>query len=97
MDKLELQRLVLDYLDHMIELGDLEGPLLDLDAPQESDLSRQMVGLLAEASHAHWTEDEIRQELARAVYPFLASETHVGDSSPLPMAQSGWAEIKACA
>jgi hypothetical protein len=93
----ELQKLVLDYLDHMIALGDLEGPLLDLDIPRESALSRKLVGLLAEASHAHWTEDGIRQELASAVFPFLALETHAGVPSPLPIAQSEWAEIKACA
>ncbi|MGA2275096.1 MAG: hypothetical protein ABSH00_16190 [Bryobacteraceae bacterium] len=93
----ELQKLVLDYLDHMIELGDLEGPLLDLDVSRESALSRKLVGLLAEASHAHWTEDEIRQELAGAVFPFLTSETHAGDPTPLPMAQSEWAEIRAAA
>ncbi|MGB7760375.1 MAG: hypothetical protein WBL61_11130 [Bryobacteraceae bacterium] len=93
----DLEGLALDYLDNLIGLEDLEGPLLDLEPPQENALSGKLVGLLAEASHAHWTEDEIRQELASAVYPFLASETHAGDPSPLPMAQSEWAEIKACA
>jgi hypothetical protein len=66
----EVWQLVEDYRKNAISLDLLESRLLDLDISEETDLSRQLVGLLAEASHAHWSKDDIRQELENAVRPF---------------------------
>jgi hypothetical protein len=66
----EIRQLVEDYREHVISLDLLESRLLSLDISQETDLSRQLVGLLAEASHAHWSKDEIREELENTMRPF---------------------------
>ena len=73
MSESEIRQLVRDYREHLIPLDRLESRLLDIDIPEETDLSRQLVGLLAEASHAHWPEEDIRMELASAVGPFAKS------------------------
>ena len=63
----EILQLVEDYRARLIPLDRLESKLLDLDISEETDLSRQLVGLLAEASHAHWSKESIRRELENAV------------------------------
>jgi len=68
MSESKIQQLVTDYLEKRIGLDVLESRLLDLGTSQESELSRRIVGLLAEASHAHWEEEE----LANAIRPFVA-------------------------
>jgi hypothetical protein len=67
MSESEIRQLVEDYRAQVVPLDLLESRLLDVDIPEETDLSRQLVGLLAEASHAHWPEEDIGEELAKAV------------------------------
>ena len=70
MSESEIRQLVRDYRAHLVSLDRLESRLLDIDIPEETDLSRRLVGLLAEASHAHWPEEDIREELGNALRPF---------------------------
>ena len=49
------------------------------DAEESGDskliaLSNRIEGLLAEASHAHWSESGIRFELANAIHPFESAQ-----------------------
>jgi hypothetical protein len=69
----EILQLVEDYRAHAVSLELLESRLLALDISEETDLSRQLVGLLSEASHAHWSEEGIRQELGNAVRAVMRS------------------------
>jgi hypothetical protein len=69
----EIRQLVEDYRAHAVSLDLLESRLLALDISEETDLSRQLVGLLAEASHAHWSEEGIRQELENAIRAVMRS------------------------
>ena len=68
MSEFEIRQLVEDYRAHVIAIDRLESKLLDLDVSEETNLSRRLVGLLAEASHAHWSEEDIRQELENALH-----------------------------
>jgi hypothetical protein len=70
MTESEIRQLVDDYVAQAIPLDDVESRLLDIDLHEETELSRKLVGLLAEASHAHWSEQDIRQELEIAARPF---------------------------
>jgi len=67
MSEPEIRQLVENYIASMIALDLLESKLLDLDISEETDLSRRLVGLLAEASHAHWSEEDVRRELENAL------------------------------
>ena len=79
MSESEIWQLVEDYRTRVIPLDRLESQLLEIDIPEESDLSRQLVGLLAEASHAHWSETGLREELENAARPFAPRLEHVSN------------------
>jgi uncharacterized membrane-anchored protein YjiN (DUF445 family) len=49
--------------------GVLDGEFADVAAEQLAD---KIEGLLAEASHSHWTEHDIREELANAIRPAVS-------------------------
>jgi hypothetical protein len=54
--------------------------------PQAIELAHRIDGILAEASSAGWTEDELLEELTS---PFSANPHHVvGDPSPFQIPQS---------
>ncbi|MBZ5579090.1 MAG: hypothetical protein LAP40_21215 [Acidobacteriia bacterium] len=65
MSESEIQQLLSEYLEGHLGQDELDC-LFDLDESDETDLSRHLVGLLSEASHAHWT----RKELRKALRPF---------------------------
>jgi hypothetical protein len=83
MTEFEFRQLLGAYYDGDVQTGALEEHLLSLCPSEETDLSRDLVGLLAEASHAHWAEGELREELLNAIRPFVQrfAENHYGDSS----------------
>ena len=57
----------------------VEARVFDLDLSQEDALIRQIAGLLAEASHAHWD----KEQLATAIHPFVVgfAQNHAGTPS----------------
>ena len=59
-------------------------------------LAHQVDGILAEASSADWSAEDVYEELSR---PFLATrfaENVVGDPSPFPVSQSQSSAVNFC-
>lgn len=54
------------------------------------ELAHQIDGILAEASSAGWSDEDIHEELARPFVPGRGAENIVGDPSavPIPVSQS---------
>jgi hypothetical protein len=90
MTESDVRKLVEDYLSEAIQIDTIEGRLLDLEPSEETELSKRLVGLFAEASHAHWEEDEVREELINAIRPILSNSNSAtnGDLSSFPIAES---------
>jgi hypothetical protein len=72
----ELQSCIDSFVAGRISLQDFENWLVDSmwDIEKEADkqtlsVFEQIEGVLAEASHAKWDEDSLRQELAAATRP----------------------------
>jgi hypothetical protein len=55
--------------------------------PEAIELAHYIDGVLAEASSGAWTEDELREELARPFEAELSALDVVGDPSPFPISQ----------
>lgn len=88
----------LDYLDGKIQLDALEACILDIEPSDENSLSSQLIGLLAEASHADWTLNEIREAVASAISPlFERHEAQVGQPRYLPSTLSAVHEVTSVA
>jgi len=68
----DVWKLADDYLNEAIQIGAVEERLLDIEPSQETELSRRLIGLFAEASHAHWTENELREELGNVLRLFAS-------------------------
>ena len=75
---LELQNRIGSFVAGRIPLEDFESLFLDSlwEVERSSDRIAQagfhkIEGLLAEASHAHWSEDDIRKELANTLRTFV--------------------------
>jgi len=86
MSEPELRQLLTEYLEDRIDLESVEARVFDLDLSQEDALIRQIAGLLAEASHAHWN----KEQLATAIRPFVVgfAQNHAGTPSQLPTPES---------
>jgi hypothetical protein len=51
MTESDVWKLADDYLNEAIQIGAIEERLLDIEPSQETELSRRLIGLFAEASH----------------------------------------------
>lgn len=59
----EIRRLLSDYLDKRVSRDVLESAMLGIGESEETELSRDVVGVLAESSHAEWSEEDLEDVL----------------------------------